>query len=88
MMGKLTRQTHESSPLLQLSQKRLRTPDQEQLVQHLGDMPNILDLFFTSNPSAYAVILPSPLGSSNHNLICISCPISPILPQDPQSGGA
>ncbi|MPC48072.1 hypothetical protein E2C01_041837 [Portunus trituberculatus] len=49
----------------------------------LGDTPNILDLFLTSNPSVYAVTLSSPLGSSNHNLISISCPISPIPPQDP-----
>ena len=27
---------------------------------HLGDTPNILDLFLTSNPSAYAVTLSSP----------------------------
>ncbi|MPC51014.1 Dolichyl-phosphate beta-glucosyltransferase [Portunus trituberculatus] len=45
-------------------------------------MPNILDLFLTSNPSAYAVTLSFPLGSSDHNLISVSCPISPILPQD------
>ncbi|MPC26257.1 hypothetical protein E2C01_019393 [Portunus trituberculatus] len=64
--------------------------DLKQLVQHpthmpdcLGDMPNILDLFLTSNPSAYAVTLSSPLGSSNHNLISVSCPIFPIPPQDP-----
>ncbi|MPC59458.1 hypothetical protein E2C01_053477 [Portunus trituberculatus] len=64
--------------------------DLEQLLQHatripdcLGDTPNILDLFLTSNPSAYAVTLSSPLGSSNHNLISVSCPISPIPPQDP-----
>ncbi|MPC41751.1 hypothetical protein E2C01_035355 [Portunus trituberculatus] len=65
--------------------------DLEQLVQHftripdrLGDMPNILDLFLTSNPSAYAVTLSSPLGSSDPNRISVSCPISPILPQDPR----
>ncbi|MPC43292.1 hypothetical protein E2C01_036936 [Portunus trituberculatus] len=41
--------------------------DLEQLVEHsnsipdrLGDTPNILDLFLTSNPSAYAVTLSSP----------------------------
>ncbi|MPC21610.1 hypothetical protein E2C01_014600 [Portunus trituberculatus] len=62
----------------------------EQLVQHptrildsLGDTPNILDLFLTSNPSAYAVALSSSFGSSDHNLISVSCPISPIPPQDP-----
>ncbi|MPC74849.1 hypothetical protein E2C01_069226 [Portunus trituberculatus] len=45
-------------------------------------MANILDLFLTSNPLVYAVTLSSPLGSSNHNLISVSCPISPIPPQD------
>ena len=49
---------------------------------------NILDLFLISNPSAYAVTLSSPLGSSDHNLISVSCPISPIPPQILQSGGA
>ncbi|MPD01537.1 hypothetical protein E2C01_097069 [Portunus trituberculatus] len=53
--------------------------DIEQLVQHptdrLGDTPNIIDLFLTSNPSVYAVALSSPLGSSDHNLISVSCPI-------------
>ena len=64
--------------------------DLEQLVQHptripdrLGDTPNILDLFLTTNPSAYSVKLSSPLGSSDHNLISASCPIAPIPPQDP-----
>ncbi|XP_063864361.1 uncharacterized protein LOC135102784 isoform X1 [Scylla paramamosain] len=64
--------------------------DLEQLVQHLThipdclrDTPNILHLFLTSNPSAYAVTLSSPLGSSNHNLISVFCPITPIAPQGP-----
>ncbi|MPC25573.1 hypothetical protein E2C01_018691 [Portunus trituberculatus] len=64
--------------------------DREQLVQHptripdcLGDTPNILDLFLTSNPFAYAVTISSPLGSSDYKLISVSCPISPIHPQDP-----
>ncbi|MPC55103.1 hypothetical protein E2C01_049037 [Portunus trituberculatus] len=62
----------------------------EQLVQHptripdrLGDMPNIFYFFLTSNPSAYAVTLSSPYGSSNHNLISTSCPTSPLPPQNP-----
>ncbi|MPC76648.1 hypothetical protein E2C01_071067 [Portunus trituberculatus] len=46
-------------------------------------MHNIHDLFLTSNPSAYAVTLSSPVGSSDHNLISVSCPISPIPPQYP-----
>ena len=69
--------------------------DLEQLVQHptripdrLGDTSNILDFFLTSNPSAYAVTLSSPLGSSDHNLISVYCPISPIPPQDPPKRGA
>ena len=53
--------------------------DREQLVpqptripDRLGDTPNILNLFLTSNPSAYAVSLSSPLGSSDHSLISVS----------------
>ncbi|MPC41704.1 hypothetical protein E2C01_035305 [Portunus trituberculatus] len=46
-------------------------------------MPNILEFFFTSNPSAYAVTLSSPLGSSDQNLLPVFFPISPIPPQDP-----
>ena len=42
-----------------------------------------LDLFLSSNPFAYAVILSSLLGSSDHNLISVSCPISAIPPQHP-----
>ncbi|MPC20711.1 hypothetical protein E2C01_013666 [Portunus trituberculatus] len=64
--------------------------DLEQLVKYstsipdcLGDEANILDLFLTSNPPAYVVTLSSPLGSSDHNLISVSCPNSPIPPQDP-----
>ena len=64
--------------------------DLEQLVQHpthildcLGDTPKILDLFLISNLSAYAVTLSSPLGSSDQNLIFVSCPLSPNHPQDP-----
>ncbi|MPC73184.1 hypothetical protein E2C01_067503 [Portunus trituberculatus] len=47
-------------------------------------MPIILDLFLTSNPSAYAVTQSFPLGSSNHNLISVSCLIYPIPSQDPR----
>jgi hypothetical protein len=66
--------------------------DLEQLVQHptripdrLGDRPNILDLFLTSHPSPYSVKLFSPLGSSDHNLISVTCPIAPVRPLDPPS---
>ncbi|MPC21310.1 hypothetical protein E2C01_014293 [Portunus trituberculatus] len=69
--------------------------DLEQMVQHptpildrLGDTPNIPDFFLTANPSAYVVTLSSPLGSTDHNLISVFCPISPIPSQDPLSGGA
>ncbi|MPC32381.1 hypothetical protein E2C01_025691 [Portunus trituberculatus] len=56
--------------------------DLEELVQHttrihdrLGDTSNILDLFLTYDPSAYAVTISSPLGSSNYNLISVFYPI-------------
>ena len=64
--------------------------DLEQLVQHPtripdrpGDTPNILDLFLTSNPSSYSVKLFSPLGSSDHNLISLTCLTAPVPPRDP-----
>jgi len=63
--------------LEQLVQRPTRIPDR------LGDTPNILDLFLTSNPSAYSVKLFSPLGSSDHNLISVFCPITPVRPLDP-----
>ncbi|MPC82039.1 hypothetical protein E2C01_076682 [Portunus trituberculatus] len=58
--------------------------DLEQLVQHPTCIPDLLllDLLFNSDPSAYAFTQSSPLGSSDHNLISVSCPISPIPPQD------
>ena len=49
----------------------------------LGDTPNIIDLFLTSNPSAYSVNLSFPLGSSDHNLISVTCSITPVQPQNP-----
>ncbi|MPC19328.1 hypothetical protein E2C01_012242 [Portunus trituberculatus] len=64
--------------------------DLEQLVQHptripdrLRNMASILDLFLTSNLSAYTVTQSSLLSYSDHNLIFVSCPISPIPLQDP-----
>ena len=64
--------------------------DLEQMVQfptripdRLGDTPNILDLFLTSKTSAYSVKFSSPLSSSDHNLISVSCFITPLQPQDP-----
>ena len=62
--------------LKQMVQFPTRIPDR------LGDMPNILD-FLTSNLSASSVKLSSPLGSSNHNLISVTCSIAPVRPQDP-----
>ncbi|MPC38473.1 hypothetical protein E2C01_031981 [Portunus trituberculatus] len=64
--------------------------DLEQLMQHptripdrLGDTPNILDIFRASNSYTYVATMPSILGSSNHNLTSISCPVSLIPLQDP-----
>ena len=64
----------------------------EQLIQHPtripdrpGERANILDLYLTSHPSSYTVKLFSPLGSSDHNLISVSCPITPVQPLEPPS---
>ena len=46
----------------------------------LGDTSNILDLYLTSNSSVCYVKLFSPLGSSNHNPISVSCPVAPVSP--------
>jgi exonuclease III len=62
--------------LEQLVQLPTRIPDR------IGDKPNILDLFMTSNPSPYSVKLFPPLGSSDHLLISVSSPISSSLPQE------
>ncbi|KAL7636546.1 UNVERIFIED_CONTAM: hypothetical protein RMT77_013321 [Armadillidium vulgare] len=62
--------------LEQLVQLPTRIPDR------LGDEPNILDLFLTSYPSPYTVKLFPPLGSSDHLLISVSCPVSSSLPQE------
>ncbi len=50
----------------------------------LGDRPNTLDHIFSSDPSAYSVRLYSPLGSSDHNLFSVFCPIAPVQLLDPQ----
>jgi len=64
--------------------------DLGQLVQHptritdrLGDTSNILKHFLTSNPSAYSVKLFSSVDSSDHDLVSVSCPITPVPPFDP-----
>ncbi|KAL7646845.1 UNVERIFIED_CONTAM: hypothetical protein RMT77_002101 [Armadillidium vulgare] len=62
--------------LEQLVHLPTRIPDR------LGDEPNILDLFLTFNPSPYTVKLFPPLGSSDHLLISVSCPVSSSLPQE------
>ena len=46
-------------------------------------IPDRLDLFLNSNPSAYSVKVSSPLGSSDHNLISVTCSITPVQPQIP-----
>ncbi len=43
---------------------------------------NELELFITLNPSAYSVKLCSSLGSSDHNLISVFCPIAHVQPMD------
>ncbi|MPC29843.1 Synaptotagmin-1 [Portunus trituberculatus] len=61
--------------------------DLEQLVQHPTRILTVLEIrptfFLTSNLSAYALTVSSPLESSDHNFIFLSCPISPIPSQDP-----
>lgn len=49
----------------------------QRITDHLGDTPNILDLFVTLNPSAYSVLLFSLLGSFNGNLISLSYALPP-----------
>ena len=66
-----------SHDLEQLVQFPTRIPD------HFGDTPNILDLYLTSNHLAFSFKLSSPLGSSDHNLISVTCSIAHVQPQDP-----
>ena len=68
--------------------------DLEQLVQHptripdrLGDTSNILDPFLNSNPSAYAVTLSSPLGSSTISYLYLVLSLQFLL-RILQGGGA
>ncbi|MPC38946.1 hypothetical protein E2C01_032464 [Portunus trituberculatus] len=46
-------------------------------------LPSLTILVLTSNPSPYTVTPSFPLGSSDHILISVFCPISPIPPQAP-----
>ena len=59
------------------------TNEMEQLIKHPTRIPdrhdhtgNILDLFFTSNPSNYSYSISAPLGSSDHKVISVSCSFS------------
>ena len=63
--------------------------EMEQIIKHATRVPdrhdhasNTLDLFFTSNPTHYSYSISAPLGSSDHNLISVSCSFSspPPLP--------
>ena len=63
--------------------------EMEQIIKHPTRVPdrhdhasNILDLFFTSDPSHYSYSISAPLGSSDHKLISVSCSFSspPPLP--------
>merc|ERR1711911_229190 len=56
-----------SHELEQIIQHPTRVPDRH------GDRANILDLFFTSNPPNYTYSIQPPLGSSDHNLVSVSC---------------
>ena len=49
----------------------------------LGDTSNILDLFLTSNLSAYSVKLFSPLVIPDHNFISVTYPITALQLQNP-----
>ena len=49
---------------------------------HLGDTPNIHDLFLTSNLLPYSVKFSSPFGSSDRNLIFVICSIASVQLQD------
>ena len=62
---------------MQLVQHSIRTFDPS------GDTLNIHELFLTSNFSTYSVKLSSSLGSSDHRLISVYCPITPVPHQNP-----
>ena len=72
--GKLAFYFSINNDLEQLVQCPTRYPDR------YGDVPNLLDLFLTSNPSAYTVETFLPLGTSDHLLISSTCPIAPSRP--------
>ena len=56
-----------SNEMEQLIKHPTRVPDRH------GDRANILDLLLTSNPNFYSYSVESPLGSSDHCLISVSC---------------
>ena len=57
--------------LEQIIQQPTRVPDRH------DQSPNILDLFFTSNPHLYNPSISSPLGSSDHCLVAVNTSFSP-----------
>ena len=66
--GKLTFEFAILNNLEQLVQFPTRIPDRP------GDLPNILDLFLSSNSVPYTVKNLPPLGNSDHHLISVSSP--------------
>lgn len=46
-------------------------------------LPNILDIFLTSNPSAYSVQMFFLLNSSDHGLFSVSFPTAPMQSREP-----
>ena len=52
------------------------------VLDHHRDRANILDLIFTSNSQKYSSTILPPFGSSDHNLISVSCTFAklPLLP--------
>ena len=64
--------------------------DLEQIIKHPtrvpdrhDQAPNILDLFFTSNPLNYSYSISSPLGSSDHSVVSVSASLAPPPPLPP-----
>ena len=74
------REAHSFSILHDLEEiikQNTRIPDRH------DQTPNPLDLFFTANPVFYTRTVSSPLGSSDHCLISVSCSFSPPPPIPP-----
>lgn len=45
---------------------------------------NPLDLFLTTNPESYKILVTTPLGNSDHAIITASCPMQPDTSEAPQ----